>query len=212
MIHIVTSENADDYKDLLDDMFVWRHRIYVEQRGWKEIARPDGREIDQFDNSDAVYLLALDDAGRFAGSARINSTLGPTLLTEVYPHLVIRGNLPQSPTIWDLTRVFVVPDKRQESGRSPVLEELYAGIMEWAIEQQATSLITLAEIFWLPRGLRMGWVVDPLGLPTLIEGEYWVPLEVEVGEQFLEATRQAFHLPNTSVFAERSSTHFVSTP
>ena len=37
------------YARLLDDYFRIRHDIYVVERKWTELARPDGREIDQFD-------------------------------------------------------------------------------------------------------------------------------------------------------------------
>lgn len=203
MIHIVTRENAAEYTELLEEMYRWRHRIYVEQRGWKAIARSDGREIDQFDTDNTVYLLALDDAGNFTGSVRFNPTHQPTLFSEIFPHLISRGEVPRSSSVWEMMRLFVVPNKRQESGRSPVLEELYAGMMEWAIAEKVESIIVLAEVFWLPRCLKMGWVVDPLGLPTVIEGEYWVPMRVEVGEHILAATRQTFQLPHTSVIAKR---------
>ena len=181
MIHIVTNENAADYSDLLEEMYRWRHRIYVEQRGWAAIARPDGREIDQFDSEDAVYLIALDEFGKFAGSVRYVPTHKPTLFSEIFPHLIIRGELPHSPSIWEMTRIFVVPNKRHESGRSPILEELFAGSMEWAVNEGVESIFVLGEVFWLPRVLKMGWVVDPVGLPTLIENEYWVPMQIETG-------------------------------
>ncbi|MGK2873887.1 MAG: acyl-homoserine-lactone synthase [Alphaproteobacteria bacterium] len=210
MIHVVTNENAAEYKDLLEEMFRWRHQIYVEQRGWKALARPDGREIDQFDNADTVYHIVLDEDDKFAGSMRFNPTHRATLIAEVFSHLVIRGELPRSPSVWDVTRGFVIPSKRRESGKCPALDELFTGMMEWAVAEELDYMVGLGEIHWLPRWLKMGWVVDPLGLPSLIEGEYWVPMRIETGASILAATRQAFQLPDVSVFAHQKSMRLAS--
>lgn len=210
MIHIVTRDNAAEYTDQLEEMYRWRHRIYVEERGWKEIARPDGREIDQFDTEDAVYLIAIDDAGEFAGSTRLNPTHRPNMLSDVFPHLVLRGKLPNSPKIWDWTRMFVVPAMRREAGRCPTLEKLFASVMELAIKEDLDALVTLAEVHWLTRLLKMGWIVDPLGLPSLIEGEFWVPFQCKVSAHILDATRQSFQLPDTTLFANRPSLNLAS--
>lgn len=205
MIHIVTSETAHQYKDQLEEMFRWRHRIYVEQRGWKEIARPDGREIDQFDTSSTVYLIAVDEAGALTGSVRLIPTHKPNFLTEIYPHLITRGEVPHSPTIWELTRIFTVPGKRGESGHNPVLSELLVSIMEFAVREEIEHYVTFAEILWLPRLLKVGYVVNPLGLPILLEGEYWLAMQFEVGEHILDVTKNFFGLLDESVFAPQFS-------
>jgi acyl-homoserine lactone synthase len=204
MIHLVTSKNATQYSDLLEEMFVWRHRMFVEQRGWKALARPDGREIDQFDTKDAVYLLALDETEKLTGSFRLVPTHKPYLMSEVFPHLVIKGEPPRSPFVWELTRGFVIPGKRLESGSNPVLEMLFSAMMEWAVDEEIKSIIQLSDLFWLPRWLKVGWKVDPVGLPTLMDGDYFVPSLIEVSEEILSATRRAFNLPNATVFENRA--------
>ena len=44
------------------------------------VARADEREVDQFDNDNAIYLLALDENGRVLGGSRLTSSLKPHLL------------------------------------------------------------------------------------------------------------------------------------
>ena len=51
MIHIVTAENEYHYRDEMEQAYRLRHQIFVEEMGWTELAKPDGREIDQFDTS-----------------------------------------------------------------------------------------------------------------------------------------------------------------
>ena len=53
-IHVVTKHNRHLYEGYFDPYFRLRHDIYVKQRKWMALDRPDGREIDQFDTEDAV--------------------------------------------------------------------------------------------------------------------------------------------------------------
>ena len=59
-IHVVTRDNRHLYGNELQQYFRLRHEIFVEERGWKDLYRPDGLEIDRYDNEHAVYLLAID--------------------------------------------------------------------------------------------------------------------------------------------------------
>ena len=47
MIHIVTAENIDSYAAAMEQAYRLRHTVFVEEMGWKDLKRPDGREIDQ---------------------------------------------------------------------------------------------------------------------------------------------------------------------
>jgi len=60
MIHVITSANRHLYEPELLAHFRLRHEIYVVERKWKELQRPDRSERDQFDNQDATYVLAID--------------------------------------------------------------------------------------------------------------------------------------------------------
>jgi acyl-homoserine lactone synthase len=90
-VHIVDRSNRNAYRDELEQHFRLRHEIYVGERGWHDLARRDGREVDAFDNDDAVYLLGiLPDKGVVAGS-RLVPSLKPHLMSEVFPQLAEDG-------------------------------------------------------------------------------------------------------------------------
>jgi acyl-homoserine lactone synthase len=72
-IHVVRSSNSHLYAEQLDQYFRARHDVYVKERGWTELDRPDGREIDQFDTPSAVYLMAIDGE-RVVGGHRLVPT------------------------------------------------------------------------------------------------------------------------------------------
>ena len=112
MIHIVTAANRRAYGAELAQHFRLRHDIYVAERGWKELARPDGLERDQFDNDDATYVLAVDD-NRVIGGSRLIPTLKPHLLSEVFAGLAAVRGVPRGDDIVEWTRMFVVKERRE---------------------------------------------------------------------------------------------------
>ena len=118
-IHVVSKDNRQLYQSYFDPYFRLRHDIYVKQRKWMALDRPDGREIDQFDTDEAVYLFCIDD-GRLIGGMRAVPTLMPTLMSEIFPYLNIRGPI-HRPDVYELSRIFVIPERRGEHGGVPRL-------------------------------------------------------------------------------------------
>ncbi|RZK93426.1 MAG: autoinducer synthase, partial [Methylobacterium sp.] len=49
MIQIVTPANEYCFREEMEQVWRLRHEIFVEEKRWLDLARPDGREIDQFD-------------------------------------------------------------------------------------------------------------------------------------------------------------------
>ena len=86
-IHVITMRtNRDSYQDILDEYFRLRHEIFVSERGWRDLHQTDGREIDAYDNDDAIYLLALD-GDRVVGGQRLYPTVLPHMMSEVFGHM-----------------------------------------------------------------------------------------------------------------------------
>jgi acyl-homoserine lactone synthase len=166
-IHVVQKHNRHLYEDHLDPYFRLRYDIYVKQRKWMALDRPDGREIDQFDTDDAVYLFCLD-RGQMIGAMRAVPTLSPTLLSDVFPYLSIRG-LIQRPDVYELSRIFVIPERRGEHSGPRVETMLLTAIMEYGVSTGLTGFSVVLESWWLPRLERCGWKVHPLGLPRLMD-------------------------------------------
>jgi acyl-homoserine lactone synthase len=96
MIHVISAVNRHRYEDVLDQHFRMRHEIFVEERKWEALRKPDGREIDAYDNEDAIYLLALENR-RVLGGCRLHPTTKPTMMSEVFPHLAAERGCPVDP-------------------------------------------------------------------------------------------------------------------
>jgi acyl-homoserine lactone synthase len=153
-------------------------------------------EIDQFDTLDAIYLLSIDK-GKLLGGSRLIPSTRPHLLSEVFPYLAPRG-VPRRPDVFEWTRIFVAKDCRgRETGSDSAaggraLGEVLCGIFEFALEEGISAISAVGEMWWTPRFLEMGWKVQPLGLPTRIEGEWCNAFLFTVDDEVLANTRQCF--------------------
>lgn len=85
----------------------YRHKIFVERLGW-DLTTNNGQEIDQFDRTDTIYVVAKNDAGRILGCARLLPTTSPYLLSEIFPELLNGLPPPSSPDVWELSRFAAV--------------------------------------------------------------------------------------------------------
>jgi len=156
MIHIVTAANRRAYGAELAQHFRLRHDIYVAERGWKELARPDGLERDQFDNDDATYVLAVDD-NRVIGGSRLIPTLKPHLLSEVFAGLAAVRGVPRGDDIVEWTRMFVVKERREGRNIGRTAGTVICGVLECCLDEGVEALTALIEMWWLPRFHDMGW-------------------------------------------------------
>ena len=192
MIHVVTNANRHLYEAELLAHFRLRHEIYVVERNWKDLARTDGLERDQFDNQDATYILATDN-GQVIGGSRLLPTTRPHLLSEVFPYLASVRGLPRAIEIYEWTRMFVIKSRREGRTMGGQTRGLViCGVLEYCLDNGITGLTALIEMFWLPLFHSMGWNLMPLGLPELINGEWSIAVKMAINEDTLVSTRR-FH-------------------
>jgi acyl-homoserine lactone synthase len=81
------------------------------------LARPDEREIDQFDDPSAIYLLALegDNDRKVVGGCRLVPTTGSYLLPDVVPALA-QQPVPRGPNVFEWGCLYVTPARREGPG------------------------------------------------------------------------------------------------
>jgi acyl-homoserine lactone synthase len=167
-IHVVQRDNRHLYENYFEPYFRLRHDIYVKQRKWMALDRPDGLEKDQFDTEDAVYLFCID-GGQLIGAMRALPTLHPTLMSDIFPYLNIRGPI-QRRDVFELSRIFVIPERRGEHAGPRIEMLLLTAITEYGISIGLTGFSIVLESWWLPRFERIGWKARPLGMPQTIDG------------------------------------------
>lgn len=190
MLHVVSAENRELYAPQVEESFRIRHRIYVKERGWHDLDRPDEREVDQFDNDDAIYLLALDEnSGRVLGGSRLVPSLKPHLMSEVFPQLASTRELPRAPDVFEWTRYYVIAERREPHAISDISCTILCGVQEYCLENGIAQLSIVTEPFWITRFLDLGWRPRPLGLGIRWQGMDVIGITVEISESALQQTR-----------------------
>jgi acyl-homoserine lactone synthase len=180
-VHVIRRDNRHLYSQILEDYFRLRHQIYVVERKWAALDRPDKREIDRFDTDETVYLLGLEGRSIIAGM-RLVPTTAPTLLSELFPKLSLNGPVQRS-DVYELSRIFVVPKRRGEHAGPRAEAVIQAAAMEYGLSMGLSAFTIVLESWWLPRLLDQGWVARPLGLPIDIDSMSTVAVMVEINEQ-----------------------------
>jgi acyl-homoserine lactone synthase len=183
-IHVVTAQNQSFYRAILEQYYLERHRVFVGERGWEALSRPDNRDIDRYDDANAVYLLAID-GGRLIGGLRLYPTLLPHMISESFAFLARERGILQGPTVFECTRYFVVKERR--TGRADC--RLLAAFQEFCLEEGITEATAVVEMWWLPRWQQAGFKVRPLGLPALIEGQPCIAAAIEISQESLAQVR-----------------------
>lgn len=187
-VHLVDRSNRSSYQDQIEQHYRIRHQIYVEGRGWHELRRPDGREIDQFDTSDATYLLGISPDGNVVAGSRFVPTLKPHLMSEVFPQ-VARGAPPRGEDIFEWTRIFVVPALLAKGRASIAAGRVYCAILEFCLARRIRQLSIVCEPYWHARLERLGWNPQRLGDTVQSNDGPIIGLLVHMTPTALERTR-----------------------
>ncbi|MEL7467173.1 MAG: acyl-homoserine-lactone synthase [Paracoccaceae bacterium] len=106
MFTLVYGNDLFDFPRLANEMFTDRRVQFKEDLGWDLDIDPEGREIDQYDLMNPLYVILKNDAGRHLASGRLLPTTGPTMIADHFSDLTDDVAI-ESSLIWEVTRVFV---------------------------------------------------------------------------------------------------------
>jgi len=189
VIHIVTAENAYHYREEMEQVYRLRHKVFVEEMGWTELAKPDGREIDQFDTKHAVHMLYIEK-GKVLGYQRMLPSTRPHLLSDVSPELC-EVDPPVGSHIWECSRHCVAPGHR-EKGRfaSPIANVLLSGIVEWGMDNGVSTAIIEIDPLLLLRLVQLHFRMLPLGLPRRIGNQDFLAVTATFDQRTLQRLRE----------------------
>jgi acyl-homoserine lactone synthase len=196
MVHIVNAGNSSRYLEELRQAQRLRHRVFVEERNWKALRKPDGHEVDQFDTPSAINILAIEGSA-VVGYSRLLSTLEPHLLSDVYPHLAQR-RAPQAPDVFEWTRYCVAPEKRGETAIGNVGSRLLYGVLDYAFNEGMSSLTMQTDPIWATRFFDFGFEVEPLGLPVVLDGEPVVALAIGLSARAIDRCRRLLRVKSST--------------
>src|SRR3569833_2805110 len=182
-VHVVTPRNASRYASELEQNYRLRHRIFVERMHWEALRRADGRDVDQYDDGNATHLLVVRNE-QVVGGLRFNSLGGPNLLMGHFSRMVTR---PLPGNAWlgaDWTRFYVV-ERPQPLGPASAAGARYCSAMEYALTHGWEFLTFVSKPAMIVILVSIGWIVTPLGMPEMIEGDLAIAAYIAVSEDAL---------------------------
>jgi acyl-homoserine lactone synthase len=185
MLHVVRGFD-DRCADVLDKAFRFRHAAFVEEAGWENLRREDGREIDQFDTNGTIHVI-LEKQGQVVAYGRLNPTTEPYVLSEVYPHLAARG-IPRDPGTWEWSRMGTARHARSDGrGWGGPIGSLFRCITVVSLRLGIDTLVWQAHPVWITRAGELGFDPVPLGTPHRVAGERIIAVQMAVTDGVLAA-------------------------
>ncbi|USD67214.1 acyl-homoserine-lactone synthase [Vibrio sp. SCSIO 43136] len=173
---------------LADDLFRFRHAIFIEQLGWElpltEEQQAKSHELDQFDADNTVYVMGKESDGQVFGCARLLPTTEPYLLEQVFPELLNGLAPPKSADIWELSRFACIDTQTGHTGvtgfddRKAV--ELLRYTMGVARTHGAKKMISVSP-YGVERLLRKeGFSMKRLGPPVKYDGYVLIACLIDI--------------------------------
>lgn len=148
MIRLIQATECHHFPRQIDAMHRLRAKVFHDRLGW-DVNVSDGRERDEFDNANPLYLLAEDVAGNVRGTVRLLPTLGPNMLSDVFAQLLPPAQSVRSAVVWESSRFSV--DHEALSERSDKLinrttAELLCGMTEVGMRVGLEFIVSVVDV------------------------------------------------------------------
>lgn len=147
MIYLVGSDQLGGFVREIMGMHRLRYRVFKQRLDWDVTVSGD-MEIDEYDALNPIYLLYCNAAGAVEGCARLLPTTGANMLRNSFPSLLGANALPESPRIWEASRLCVDVEPqhdRTRSGSSLATLELFAALMEFGLARGLSDIVAVTD-------------------------------------------------------------------
>lgn len=120
-----------------------RYQVFVLRLQW-ELTSGLGLESDQYDNADAKYIYACDNTDKVNGCWRLLPTTGDYMLRTVFSELLGDQDVPNDPTIVELSRFAVEKQSSTMNGvSSEITMKLFEAIYTYAISNGIKEYVSV---------------------------------------------------------------------
>lgn len=147
MMYLVGSDQLGRFARELMGMHRLRYRVFKQRLDWDVTVSGD-MEVDEYDALDPIYLLYCNATGAVEGCARMLPTAGPNMLRDSFPLLLGPNAVPESPRIWEASRLCVDVEPHQDrtrSGSSVATLELFAGLIEFGLARGLSDIVAVTD-------------------------------------------------------------------
>ena len=161
MITVFNTETAHQYGDEYPAMLKCRYREFVRRSGY-EVPTYNGMEYDQYDTPAAVYLTWRDEHQNLRAGIRMKPTNRAYMIRDLWPQTVKDVEIPDSSTIWEVSRLFVERDMPSDL-RHQAHGEILCGLLEFGLHHGVTDYIAIASPhLWQHTFRKCGWPATPI--------------------------------------------------
>jgi len=197
MFTLVYGNDLHHFAQLGNEMFQARRSQFKEQLGWDLKVDALGREMDEYDRMNPLYVIMSDEQGHHVGSSRVMPTTGRTMIADHFSDMT-DGVAIESPLIWECTRFFM--SERSIRNRKHVAAMMWAGCqlglragVQFYVGVAETPMVRLYNIG--------GWPAEVIGTRSGPEGDISACLW-EVNEERCEVMRRRAGIDPDSVKLE----------
>lgn len=191
MIVTAFADQKDEYHDLFDQMFRLRARQFSERRRWRVTVK-GGKEIDQFDDLNPIYICAVNEDGRLIASLRLLPSVGPHMLADVFPEVMNGKDFIRRHDVWESSRFCV--DTFATTGFGPdgihrATKEVLFGLFDLAQKMGITKIVSVYDLSVERILRRSGCQFKRLGPPHKFNNSYTVGGLFDVTTKVVDALR-----------------------
>ncbi len=206
LCHCVTPANRTRYSRQLEEMHRQRHAFFVEKKGWSELRRDDGLDIDIYDGEETVYFLVLGDMGEVFGSCRINPTWSRHQLEPGGPlrERFAQRDIPSGPKVWECSRMLGGDSRRGREHATETFVRVMVAIGEFCRRRSIAETISILETSAIAMFQTAGYRCEPLGIPERYQtdkgpAEALAVIIRRAGGTSAAQLRQAFDFPGPAM-------------
>ncbi|WP_431323402.1 acyl-homoserine-lactone synthase [Rhizobium sp. YTU87027] len=151
----------------MEQVWLFRHKRFVEQLGWKELRREDGRERDQYDTADAIHAV-LVHRGQIVGYSRLIPTIRPHFASSL--HRSLSARLPSGPSIFEWSRCATARNALPV-GAHAASDLLMTGVLECLVQLNASAIVFVTYTPLVEMMRRRGYPVQCRDIVSLSNGD-----------------------------------------
>ena len=185
MFTLVYGDDLFDFPQLANEMFHDRRAQFKEALGWNLAVDALGREIDEYDLLNPLYVILRDPDGRHLGSSRVLPTTGRTMIADHFADLTDGVEI-ESPVIWETTRFFIA--RRGAESRRNAAALMWAGC-QLGLRAGVQFYVGVTAAHMVRVFAACGWPAEVIGRRTDPEGEICACLW-EVNDEMCDRLRR----------------------
>ena len=181
---------------LVQSMFKLRDRVFRGRLGW-DVTSLNGKEKDQYDEINPVYMMSCNEEKQLEGCWRILPTTGPYMLRDIFPQLLRGEILPEHENVWELSRLAVDPRKKHfrfKGNMNVITLDMFRNIYEYGIQNNIKRYVAVTSTP-MERILRLSGIPTKRfgdGKTTRIGDVNCLCIWIDVNDQLRQAVYKPF--------------------